>query len=564
MRRIVALVALLTIVTASAARAQLLRGIVRDSTMGNALAGVVVQVIDSAGRAGARTISDPDGRFALPLASASARLRAMRIGYRPSEISLPADRVGPVDIRMGHLPPMLDVVRVSDSELCPGSPERGAAFEIWQQARTGLLATVVARDLNPADASTITYTTTLSPNDLRVRRQTKNTVSGRTTRPFVASAAPSFFARMGYMLENGPTRIFNAPDADVLIDESFAATHCFRLRRADNAHAGQVGLAFTPVGGRDTLVDVDGVIWVDARTPQLRSLDFTYTSLEPAAMDADAGGHIEFQTMKNGVSFIDRWNLRLAGLQQPMGAVHRNMQPGVKLRRTDLTELRVGELVDAGGVVLRASWPDGTRWEAPKSAVNGVVVGKGNGQPVAGAVVTLNGTPDTVRTDSTGHFRIETLPGKYLLEATDTTLGMFVKPRNQSTAVDIRLGAEVSARLEVEPIERVVGGICRGQPMPPGSGLIVGVIGVNGGDLPGDAFVEATFQQISSTEYSVGSKQTISPDDRGRFVVCGTPRDRKVQLSLKTPRAALADTAVIVPREGVTHRVLWVVPAVRP
>jgi hypothetical protein len=543
---------------------QQLRGIVRDSAAGSPLPGAIVQLLDSAGRPGARWITDSEGRFAVALTPAAVRLRIMRIGYRPSDVRVSAGRVGPIEVRMGHLPPILDVVRVSDSELCPGSPERGAAFEIWQQVRTGLLATIVARELNPADASTLTYTTTLSPNDERVRQQTKKVITGRTTRPFVASAAPSFFARVGYMIEDGPTRIFNAPDADVLIDESFAATHCFRLRRGDRAHRDQVGLAFEPVAGRDTLVDVEGVIWVDARTPRLRSLDFTYTSLEPAAMEADAGGHIEFQTMKNGISFIDRWNLRLASLQQLPGAIRRNTPPGTKIRRTDLIELRLRELADRGGVVTTATWPDGTRFDAPESSVSGVVVGKGTGTPVRAAIVTLTGTPDTVRTDSTGHFHIETIPGKYLLEATDTTLAAFVKPRGQSTTVDIALGADAATRLEVTPVERVVPDICHGQSMPPGSGLIIGVVGVSSGELPDDAYIQAAFQHITSLEFSISGQQKILPDDRGRFVVCGTPRDRKVQLSLRTKTRTLADTSVVVPLGGgLTHQVRWLV-APRP
>jgi hypothetical protein len=565
MRRAVAMVVLLTTLMVPDARAQL-RGIVRDSTLGNGLAGAVVQVLDSANRSGARTITDPEGRFAVPLTPSSVRLRILRIGYRPIETPVLADRIGPVDVRMSCVPPILDAVRVSDSELCPGSPERGAAFEIWQQARTGLLATIVAREMNPARASTLTYTTNLAPRDERVRRQKKTLISGRTTRPFVASAQPSFFARMGYMLEDGPTRIFNAPDADVLIDESFAATHCFHLRGADSAHPGQVGLAFTPVAGRDTLVDVDGVIWVDAATPQLRSLDFAYTSLEPAAMDAEVGGHIEFKTMPNGVSFIDRWNLRLAGLEQPIGTVHRTTSPGTRVRRTELSEVTLKELVDAGGVVLTASWGDGTRWEAVKSVVSGVVAGKGGGPPVAGAIVTLAGTPDTVKTDSVGRFRIETIPGNYLLEAVDTAFGTFVKPRAQSTPVQIRLGETTTARLEVEPVARIVADICRGQHLRPGSSMIEGAVAIDGADLPKDAFVEASFQFIEATiEASSGMTQRISPDDDGRFVVCGTPRDRKVHLRLKTPQGrVLGDTAVIVPRDSATHRVIWVVPPVRP
>jgi hypothetical protein len=554
MRRLIPAL-LLIVVFATAVHAQL-RGIVRDSMSGAPLAGAIVTVFDSAARAGARSLTRADGQFAVTTTPASRRLRVVRIGYHPADLPIPATQAAPIDIAMGHLPPMLEAVRVVGRELCPGSAERGAAFELWEQARTGLLATVVARELNPAQAKTVTYDTHLAPNDQRVRLQTKKYVSGQTTRPFVASATPAFFARFGYMIENGDSRIFNAPDADVLIDESFAATHCFGLHRPDNAHPRQVGLAFSPAPGRDTLVDVDGVIWLDATTPQLRSLDFAFTSLEPAATEAGAGGHIEFQTMANGVSFIQWWNIRLVLLRppQPNANLHRS-QPIGRLRRTDMTELRLDQIFDAGGVVLDASWPDGTKWSAPRSIVSGVVTSKGSGAPVTSAVVDLQGTPDTVRTDSTGHFRIETLPGRYIVEAADTALGNFVAPRSQSTPVEIPRGGEAVARLEVPPFQKAVDEICRGQPLPFGSAMITGAV-VFPGEMPAGVGVNAVFQYITQTDVQQNTVRSTL-DDRGRFVVCGVPRDRKVHLTLEVKRKAVADTNVIVPLVGSSTQVLW-------
>jgi hypothetical protein len=560
MRCDIPFVVLSTILIAAQATAQGVRGVVRDSAVGNPLGGAIVQLLDSAGAGRARSITDVDGRFVLPATPAVATLRIMRIGYRPVERPLSGDTDVAIDVAMSHVPPILDAVRVRGSKLCPGSPERGAAFEIWQQARSGLLATVVGRDLKPAQATTLAYTTTLAPNDARVLRQTKNRLEGRATRPFIASATPSFFARVGYMIEDGSSRIYYAPDADVLIDESFAATHCFQLRRADGAHPGQVGLAFEPIAGRDALVDVEGVVWVDAATPQLRSLDFVYTSLEPAAMDAGAGGHIEFQTMRNGLSVIVRWHLRLASLQLPAGGVPRSPSAIATMRRTDLTEARLKEIVETGGVVLEAAWPDGTAWKAERAAVSGVVVRKRGGDPAVGAIVDLAGTPDTVRTDSAGKFRLETLPGKYVLEASDTTLATFVEPRTQSRTVELRLGADATTRLEVAAIDDVVRELCRDQPMPAGSTLMVGSIVSAAGRLPRDAVVEATMQQILSASSVRATKQTISLDDRGRFVVCGAPQDRQVHLRLQASDSAIADTAVVVPLGARMHQVRWVIP----
>ena len=37
---------------------------------------------------------------------------------------------------------MLEAVRVAGREVCPGSVERGGAFQLWEQARADLLAAV--------------------------------------------------------------------------------------------------------------------------------------------------------------------------------------------------------------------------------------------------------------------------------------------------------------------------------------------------------------------------------------------------------------------------------------
>jgi hypothetical protein len=109
-------------------------------------------------------------------------------------------------------------------------------------------------------------------------------------------------------------------------------------------------------------------------------------------------------------------------------------------------------------------------------------------------------------------------------------------------------------------MDGVVEDACRGQPMPQGSGVVVGVVGMSAGELPRDAFIEAAFQHINSaTDYSQTTRK-ISLDDRGHFLVCGTPRDRKVQITLKTPKRAIADTSVAVPLTAVAYRLHWVIP----
>ena len=391
MRRFVWLLAL---TVPSFLGAQRVRGVVFDSALNSPIPGVVVSVLDSASRVGARTITDGQGRFNLDVPASVPKLRLMRIGYRLRDIALGAGRDGEIRLVMERVPPILERVQVQDTELCPGSADRGAAFQLWDQARTGLLATVVARESKPANATTLVFERTMSPSDEIVRKQTTRTSRGRTTRPFVASFEPGVFARFGYMVEDSRGRTFNAPDADVLMHESFALTHCFRLRAADDAHRGQIGLAFAPAPGRgrDSLVDVSGVIWMDAASPQLRTLDFIYTSLEPAAMSARAGGHIEFRTMPNGVAFIERWVLRLPSLELidtrlPGSATVARSARGTP--RSQRADTRVNQIGETGGIVISAIWDDGTEWNDTPSIVAGFVKGRRTTTPVTDAVVFL-------------------------------------------------------------------------------------------------------------------------------------------------------------------------------
>lgn len=571
MRPIVRLVVVLACLIPAGIQAQQVRGVVRDSTAGAPLPGVVVTALDSAGSGVGRTITDADGRFTLALTPQAARLRLVRIGYHPRDLT-PVPRTAElVQLAMGRIPPMLDAVRSTGKEVCPGSTERGAAFQLWEQARAGLLATVVARELKPVTATTLTYESVLSPRSERIHRQTKTIKMGQTTRPFVASASPSYFARFGYMNEDASGRVFNAPDADILIDESFASTHCFRLQAADASHAGQVGLAFAPAPGRDTLVDVQGVIWIDGKTPQLRSLDFTYTSLEPAATAMHAGGFIAFRTMENGVAFIERWNLRLASLSLVSSNatwLARRVAEAGRIRRTDRTDLQLAEISEAGGVVLDAAWADGSHWHDTPSMVTGVVVQKKTGAPVANGVVTLAGTPDTVRTSDTGEFQIATLPGKYLVEATDTTLVNFVAPRSQSAEVTIKRGAVTTTRLEVAPLSDALDELCHGQRLGLNTLIIVGVVALADRELPRNARVLATWQadyvQSPDGFKVIEGKQESEIDDRGRFAACGVARERPILLRLMDGKTALGDTTVKIFTTGVSSSVAWLIGPRRP
>jgi hypothetical protein len=493
-------------------------------------------------------------------------------------LGLPAGALGPTPdadllVTMERVPPILDRVQVTDTELCPGSPDRGAAFQLWDQARTGLLATVVAREAKPATAVTLVYERSMSVPDEIVRKQTTKDSHGRTTRPFIASAQPGFFARFGYMIENAGSRVFSAPDADVLLHESFALAHCFRLRAADDAHRGQVGVAFAPAPGpgRDTLVDVSGVIWMDVGRPQLRTLDFTYTSLEPAAMAARAGGRLEFRTMENGVSFIERWALRLPIVQVapavPDISVPGSMaitRPTQDAPRTARRDARLRQVDETGGLVVSASWEDGTRWNSTPSIVAGVVKGRRTGTPVPDAVVTLEGTDESTQTDVNGEFAIATIPGRYELRIVDTAFKDFSKERSTSQLVTIALGATQMLRLEMPPVGDVLSDACRGRRVPAGSQFVGGYLATTNASSVAGTRIQASWNEVvihpANGRMLVPVVQTIDMKEEGRFVLCGVPPLRPVLLELYKDKTKLADTTFTLFTAAPTQRVMWIVP----
>ena len=212
----------------------------------------------------------------------SARLSIIRIGYLPRDVPL-----GPLDsgitVSMRPIPALLSTVTAKGRRVCPGDKDGGQALELWEQARAALLAGLLARQLNAPRISLISFTRDREPIRKRIEEETHDAKFVVADRPYVAARPAWAFAEHGYMQEAvGGERTYFAPDESVLLDETFAGTHCMHVVAGTREHGGDVGIGFEPVelDGRDTLVDIKGVLWMDRKTPALRSLEFEYTGLE--------------------------------------------------------------------------------------------------------------------------------------------------------------------------------------------------------------------------------------------------------------------------------------------
>jgi hypothetical protein len=248
-------------------------------------------------------------------------------------------------------------------------------------------------------------------------------------------------------------------------------------------------------------------------------------------------------------------------------AMMNRLVPGAQ-RRTNRFDLRVSDIILTDGIVAGAIWSGGERWIDPPTGLRGVVTRERSGTPVPAALVSIQGTTDTARTNDRGEFEMFTIPGKYTVVAIDTALGALVAPRSRERSLEVARGEMASVRLELTPLDRVMAGICRDQPAPLGSSIILGVVSSRGGPIPSDAEVRASWlAEVTVNGAGVQTRDRtlhIAPDDRGRFVICGVSTARPVKLTVVRGAEVIADTTVTVPGRQLSHRVLWTYEAKRP
>src|SRR5205085_7375048 len=105
----------------------------------------------------------------------------------------------------------------------------------------------------------------------------------------------------------------------------------------------------------------------------LVGIDFLYSGFSKAFDPGRPGGHVEFRTMPNGVTLIDRWHLRMPS---------KEMRGPLFVGRRGLDGVVIQE---SGGELAHARWQDGTTWHASLGTVQM-------------QLVTQSGAPDTGRT----------------------------------------------------------------------------------------------------------------------------------------------------------------------
>jgi hypothetical protein len=559
--RIVVAVGLVSLGMAGAgqrAAAQELRGVVRDSASRLPIPGAVVTLQDSTAAPVARTITNERGQFrAVLLGGGVRRVRVIRLGFRPAVVTLPepTDGVIRVDVVMASVSMSLTPVQVNAGPSCPRRGDRAVALGVLEQARAGLLATVVARSDKPAHMMRLRAIRTMDGFTDRILHQRVRVDTGATFGSFGAARNATDFVRNGFTADSGGQTVFYGPDAEVLLDDRFAAGYCFHMMDADRGRPNQIGLGFGPAARKNGRVDVDGALWIDTVARALVDIDFRYLGIDPRAEPFRPGGRISFREMPNGVVVIDRWSIRLVtgnrNTSDPFYSVIRPLTPDGRPVSRD----RSFYGVEVWGELARATWPDGYSWAGPLGTLHLRVVDP-EGKPVPGTIVRLADTDYEATADSSGNIELPDLvPGPYAVSLIDpelaalgitvpTDLG-FVAARRWTilTRLPVRdMHDHVAERCRTGGSD---GSTVRSQAVPGSAWLVGRIVTPDGLPIP-DARWSIRFRDVLG-EHRPVKDAAVGPD--GVFQYCQLRRGENVVIDVRAKGMAETTRSVMLSRQ---------------
>lgn len=352
---------LLTHLSAQAAGAQTVRGRLIEEGTDSPIPGALIVLLGEEGKTVGQVLTGEDGRFLVAApAPGRYRVRADRIGYQSasSEV-LTLARGDTVDYRLAAPVQAVDLgtLPVEVERRCVVRPAEGLRTAmLWEEVRKALAVTKWTEDERPFLYEIRHYERQLDAQTMVVLRERSDSHWAAGGKPFHTPSAEELLER-GFVRFAPGDSAYYAPDAEVLLSDAFVATHCFRVKSGEDDRAGLIGLAFEPARARRG-ADVEGVLWVDAKTAELRYLDYAYTSLRISGPAPDFGGRLDFERLPTGHWIVRRWRIRapIMGVTRPWW------------RRDERLEVVAGIKEEGGEVVQLASATAARRVEARPAA----------------------------------------------------------------------------------------------------------------------------------------------------------------------------------------------------
>ncbi len=508
--------------------AQILRGHVTEQDTGGPIAAVMILLLDGSGAQRAATFTDRDGAYQLIAPQAGDyTLRVLRIGYESWE-SAPVRVVVGASYDVPLVMPVraiqlagLEVVESESS--CSGTLEEGTRLvAIWSEVKKVLTAAQWTAGQQRYRYTIRTYDRDLNATGKRILREQSQSQTGNFVKPFW-TLPPEELSERGYFELSPQAGRYYAPDAEAVLSEFFIEDHCFAVQaRTDAEGRHLVGLAFAPIPDRRDLGEVEGVLWLDEATAELRELEFTYVNFPEAFEGQDLiGGRIAFQRLPSGAWIVRDWSIRVPELAQ-----ERSM-------RFPIQTLVLQRLREVGGEVLEVwSLAGELVHHAPLAALLGTVYDSVAGEPLADATVAIAGTAYGTQSNDDGRFTIEApLSGEYTVTVSH--------PRIDSLGIRVtnpmlfERSAVHTIRLAVPTMADIVAEFC-GDALDPRERVVTGMVrdGASGAPVEG-ATVRLRWSEISVEGQRIRTQPrdaTLTTDAEGRYAVCRLPIEHAVAL----------------------------------
>lgn len=283
---------------------------------GSPAAGVVV-VVRRAGETVdfGRTVTGVQGRYWLRLPEDSVEVSALRVGQRPVVLLRGRFATGQqreIARTLEDAPVQLVAFFAAAEARCETSRRLPAPVSrAFTEARTALLAS----QLVAADGSArVRYRIATEERSLRDDAVTAVSTTGfeaDSLRAFRSAPVDSVLTA-GFVVRSldGGT-IYRAPDAETLVDDRFLQSYCLHPVASKSSPAHEVGIGFRPVRSRRGIVEIEGTLWLDLATAELRRFEFAYLGLARTEQRTLPGGSVEFIRLPDGIWLAQRWQLRM-------------------------------------------------------------------------------------------------------------------------------------------------------------------------------------------------------------------------------------------------------------
>ncbi len=532
---------------APAVQGQVIRGRLVDDADNAAIAGAMMTLMDRGGLGVEQTVTQGGtGLFELRAPEPGEyRIRAERIGYATTYSALFGISAGDtltVQMAVPVEAVSLEGISAAVEPRCHVHPEEGMAVaKIWNEARKAFAAARWTQERGLYRYEMLGIKRFLDEHGRRVEYEDRVHGQALVAVPYIARAADSLVYG-GFARFSAEASEYWAPDAAVLLSDSFLDTHCLRIRSGGSE---LVGLDFEPVPNRD-VADIAGTIWLDVATAELQRVDFHYVNLPVPdwLMDASPGGAVHFRGLPNGTWIVTSWHIRMftAGeTEHPLTG-----RPVPTLEGVATTH----------GEVLRVHSDAGVVFEGERGRrVAGTVVDS-LGVGLANARVYVQGSGTGTETDAEGRFHLDHLGvGTYELHFTHPYLEqLWHEPESVEVDVKPDVASLVEVRFEAPSMSDVLSEVC-GQDGPPGVPLIsasgkavwrTAILTGRVTDMAGNPIEDATLQFLAKAYdprlfVEVRDPNTFDFEDRrtrwtekssssGFYRVCWLPADIPIEL----------------------------------